>query len=134
MYLVDTNVLSETTRRAPSSKVLGWLARQDQVGVSVITILELEHGICRLEASDRKNRLRQWLEDLLASKGVHVLPVSAAIALEAGRLKARSERDGLPRPLPDLLIAATAQVTGGVVVTRNVTEFDGLGVAVLNPF
>lgn len=134
MYLVDTNVLSETTRKTPSPRVLAWLARQERIGVSAITLLELEYGISRLEASDRRSRLLQWLEDLLSSAGVELLPVTAAIAREAGRLKALDENKGRPRPLADLLIAATAQVHAGVVVTRNTGDFEGLGLALLNPF
>jgi toxin FitB len=134
MYLVDTNVISETTRRCPSGAVLQWLGRQKRVHLSALSVLELEHGIARLPASPRRDLLREWFEELLSSMAVEVVPVDAAVAREAGRMKARCEAGGRPRPLADLLIAATAQVTGDVVVTRNTPDFDGLGVALLNPF
>lgn len=134
MYLVDTNVLSETTRRQPAESVLRWLERQAQIHVSAVTVLELEHGICRLPPTEKQTLLRQWLEDLLGSKATEVVPIDALVAREAGRLESRCEANGRTLPLADLLIAATAHVHGAVVVTRNTTDFEGLGVALLNPF
>ena len=99
-----------------------------------MSVLELEHGISRLPASERRDRLWEWFEALLGSTAVDLIPVDTAVAREAGRMKARCEAMGRPRPLADLLIAATAHVTGAVVVTRNTDDFDGLGVALLNPF
>lgn len=88
----------------------------------------------RAPPTGRRDLLRQWLEDLLTSTGVEIVPVDAAVAREAGKLKAQCEAAGRPRPLIDLLIAATAHVTGDVVVTPNTADFEGLGVALLNPF
>jgi predicted nucleic acid-binding protein len=134
MFLVDTNVLSEATRKSPSPSVLRWLSTQPQVLVSAVSVLELEFGISRLEASAKRTRLTQWLEGLLSSPAFEVVAIEAAVARAAGRLKARVEAGGRPRPELDLLIAATAQVRGAVVATRNTQDFDGLGVAVFDPF
>lgn len=134
MFLADTNVLSEWTRRAPAAPVLAWLATQPKIQVSAVSVLELEYGLARLGDGSKKARLAQWLEGLLASPAVEVLPVDVAVARAAGRLRGRVEAAGRPRPTLDLLIAATAQVHGAIVATRNTSDFEGLGVPVFDPF
>ena len=134
MFLVDTNVLSETTRRAPSAAVLRWLAAQPRVQLSVISVLELEHGISRLDDGVKRARLTQWLEQVLTSAAIEVVGVDLAVARAAGRLKSRLEASGRARPELDLIIAATAEVHGAVVATRNTPDFEGLGVPLFDPF
>jgi predicted nucleic acid-binding protein len=131
VYLVDTNVISEPTHRAPSRKVLSWLARSAVVGVSVVTIMELEAGIGAAPASKRL-RLQEWLETLLGSGAVEVHPVDTAVARVAGRL--RAARRSRPVATEDLLIAATALSRGAVLATRNTRHFEGLGVPIVNPW
>ena len=133
MFLVDTNVLSEATRASPSKSVIAWLGNQRAITISVLSVFELEYGIDRLTGVKR-DRLTQWFEALLSSPGVEVVAVDAPIARAAGRMKQSAERSGRPRPLADLLIAASAQTLGSVVVTRNTVDFEGLGVPLLNPF
>jgi toxin FitB len=134
MFLVDTNVLSETTRARPAAKVVEWLALQPRVQLSSVSVLELEYGIERLPQSEKRSRLTRWLEDLLSASAFEVVSVDAAIARAAGRLKRRAEASGKPRPELDLIIAATAQVTGAVIATRNVEDFARLGVPLFDPF
>lgn len=134
MFLVDTNVLSEWTRKAPAPAVLAWLGAQPKVQVSAVSVAELEYGIARLLEGPKRAKLVQWLEGLLASPAVEVLPVDVAVARAAGRLRGRVESAGQPRPPLDLLIAATAQVHGAIVATRNTGDFAGLGVPVFDPF
>ncbi|MEW5737627.1 MAG: type II toxin-antitoxin system VapC family toxin [Myxococcota bacterium] len=133
MHLVDTNVLSELLKRTPNPRVIEWLARQTSVKVSVVSLMEIEFGIARAPAT-RRPTLLTWLESILASPAHVVVPIDQAVARAAGQLKHRTLAAGRPRPLSDLLIAASALVTGSVVVTRNVSDFEGLGVALLDPF
>lgn len=133
MYLIDTNVLCEPTRKNPSPQVTAWLSAQRAISVSVVSLLEIEYGVERSREPKRR-LLQQWFEALLASSAVHVRGVDAAVARAAGRLRHLAQSRGSPRSIEDLLVAATAQVTGTVVATRNVAHFEGLGVAVLNPF
>lgn len=133
MFLVDTNVLSEQMRNAPDGRVMAWLERQPVIAVSVITVMELDSGVTRAPAAKR-DPLRQWLDDLLASPAHEFLPVTIAIARAAGQLEARMLTRGKQRSAPDLLIAATALTHGAVLVTRNTRDFEGMGVGLLNPF
>jgi predicted nucleic acid-binding protein len=133
MYVVDTNVLSEVMRPVPNAGVVAWLGAQPAIQVSAITIMELEFGIARAPEG-RRATLLAWLEGMLASPTHHVLPLDTAVARAAGQLRRRAEELGRPRPLADLLIAATALVAGSVVATRNTADFVGLGVPLLDPF
>ena len=131
MIVVDTNVLSETTRKEPSRAVISWLSRYAVVGLSAVSVMEFQTGV---EAAPpaRRGRLTAWLDELLSSGAVEVLPVDEAVARLAGRLRAARRRS--PPPLEDLLIAATALSRGAVLATRNVADFAGLGVTLVNPW
>ena len=132
MQLVDTNVLSELMRQQPDAGVLGWLQGRQQLSprltVSVITIDEIAFGMTR-----RPNaRLQEWFDSFLQRHTI--LPVTTNIARRAGELRAQLQVKGQVRTQADMLIAATAQLHGLAVVTRNLRDFEGCGIAVLNPF
>ena len=135
-YLLDTNVLSELrkpTGRA-STNVRLWAGRQrtSDLLISVITVMEIEIGITRLERRDsvQGDVLRKWLErDLLAAFATRILPVDLAVVRRASAMHVPD-----PRPERDVLIAATALNLNLVVVTRNIADFKPLGVELLNPW
>lgn len=131
MIVVDTNVLSETTKREPSRAVLSWLSRHAVVGLSAVSVMELQAGVESAPAP-RRDRLAAWLDELLSSGAVDILPMNEAVARLAGRLRASRRRS--PPPLEDLLIAATALSHGAVLATRNVSDFAELGVTLVNPW
>lgn len=137
MYLLDTNVLSEL-RKAGDGKadpnVVAWLSSVDaaEFYVSVITLMELEVGILRVERRDapQGERLRTWMHTrILPEFSERTLPIDRAVALRCARLH-------VPDPCPerDAYIAATALVHGMAVVTRNVANFEPAGVRLLNPW
>lgn len=135
MYLLDTNVISELRRRRRADPhVLAWAAATPDAStfLSVVTIFEVERGILLVERRDRDQarELRHWLETrLLPDFGERILQVDVAVARRSAALHVPD-----PRPEPDALIAATALVHGMTVVTRNVRDFDAMGVSVLNPW
>ena len=137
MFLLDTNVVSEL-RRIRSGKgdrnVSAWADSVDAADlfVSVVTILELEIGILRVERRDPASGalLREWMnERVLSAFANRTLAVDIAVAKRSAQLHVPD-----PRPIPDALIAGTALVHGMAVVTRNVADFAPMGVAVVNPW
>jgi predicted nucleic acid-binding protein len=131
--LVDTNVLSETVRARPNPAVLRWLAAHPSFAISAVTLEELAFGIERL-AGHRRTLLYEWLDRLRSEPSPLVVPIDAEIALAAGRLRARRERKGRPVAQADMLIAASALTRGLTLVTRNIGDFEGCGIALINPF
>lgn len=131
MILVDTNVISETARRAPTPSVLTFLLQHPVVGLSAITVLELEAGV-RAAPAGRRVKLGLWLDALLESGAAQVLPVDATVARMAGKLRAETRKR--PVALEDILIGATALSRGMTLATRNTSHFKRLGVSMVNPF
>ncbi len=132
-WLVDTNVISELSRRAPNPKVSSWLlANQDELHVSVLTLGELEKGLSRVADKARRQRLERWVRsDVPTWFGNRVLEIDVKVAVRWGRLVG-----SLTDPLPaiDSLIAATALEHRLTVVSRNKSDFTRAGVAVLDPW
>ena len=137
MVLLDTNVISEL-RKVRSGKadpqVVRWAQRQDATDLylSVITVQELEIGVLLAERRDPVHGapLRRWLdEQVLPAFADRILPVNQAVSLKSASLHVPD-----PKPIRDGLIAATALVHGMTVVTRNVADFKGTGVLILNPW
>jgi predicted nucleic acid-binding protein len=137
MYLLDTNVISELrkTRTAKGDRrVRAWSESMPVASMflSSITVLELERGTLLMERRDASQgaMLRSWLEDhVLPAFADRILPVDTLVALRCAALHVPN-----PRSYRDSLIAATAMVHGMTVVTRNVSDFEPIGVALLNPW
>lgn len=128
MQLADTNVISELMRPSPDAGVTAWARSQTRLCISAVTVEEIAYGLQRRASP----RLTLWFDSFLDQ--VAVLDVSGAIARRSGELRAALQSHGHTRTQADMLIAATAQVHGLTVVTRNTRDFDGCAVAVLNPF
>ncbi len=91
------------------------------IAVSVITVLELAHGITRAGTPERRERRQRFLDELLT--GVPIQPVTVPIALRAGQIDGPSQAKGIRIPLSDLLIGASALELGYGVGTANVRHF-----------
>ncbi len=132
-FLLDTNVLSELRRPAPDAGVAAWFDSVDsrQLYLSVLTIGEIRQGICRLYRCDRAQAtvFDRWVEGLLRAYSDRVVPVTAEVAEEWGRLNVPD-----PVPVVDGLLAATAKVHGWTLVTRNIGDVANPGARLLNPF
>jgi toxin FitB len=136
-FLLGTNVVSELVAPAPEPRVLRWMTDQDprHLFLSVITLGELAYGVARLDAGRRQERLARWLaEELTAQFAGRVLVFDHAVTVRWGELRAAAERQGRPRPTVDLQLAATAAEHSLTVATRNVADFEGLGIAIVNPW
>lgn len=133
MFLVDTVTLSALRRRRRDPMVVAWFERQrtTDLFLSVISIGEIERGIARQRAIDPAfaDALAGWLDRVLTLYGERVVPFDLRTARRWGALSAALGNDSA-----DLMIAATALEHGLTVVTRNVSDFEPTGVAVLDPF
>ncbi len=135
-FLLDTNVISELSRRRPDPSVVEWLRAADECRLSVLTIGELQRGVRLLRRRDpgaigqeRADRIDAWLAQLCTAYADRILDVDLRVMRHWADLPTR-------RTLPavDGLIAATAAAHGLTIATRNARDFEGLGVAVVNPF
>ena len=135
MFLLDTNVLSELRRRDRTNpNVAVWADRvhASDLFLSAITILEVEAGTLSLLRRDARQGaiLRNWIDgNVLPAFEGRILAVDTAVALRCASLHVPN-----PRAERDALIAATALVHRLMVVTRNVTDFEPMGVGTLNPW
>ena len=137
MLLLDTNVVSEL-RKVRTGKadphVAAWSRTVSGANLylSVIVVQELEIGTLQVERRDPAQGilLRTWLEEhVLSSFADRILPVDTVVARRSAVLHVPD-----PRPYRDGLIAATALVYGMTLVTRNVADFEPMGVTLLNPW
>lgn len=136
-FLLDTNVISELRKGSRAdARVLDWLGRADEnsLYVSMMTIGELHNGLERAARSPRRSELFEFVQAIEARFLTRTFPVSSSIARRWGVVGAQSSLRGRPVQVVDALIAATALEHDVTVATRNVRDFDGLGVRVLNPF
>jgi toxin FitB len=137
MYLLDTNVVSELRKvkaRRAHSKVAAWNdgVAPAETFISAITVMELELGILRIERRDsgQGSIMRGWMDEhVLPAFTGRVLPIDTVVAQRCAALHVPD-----PRPERDAFIAATALAHGMTVVTRNVRDFESIGVATLNPW
>jgi toxin FitB len=136
-FLLDTNVVSEWTKPRPDSGVVAWLAEadEDRVFISVITLAELRYGIERMPAGTRRNRLDMWVSKQLPARfDARVLSIDVETADIWGRVTARGRTSGRPVGTMDAFIAATAEQHHLTLVTRNVSDFEALGIRLINPW
>jgi predicted nucleic acid-binding protein len=132
MYLLDTNVISETRKPKPHGGVLAWLSSVpvDKVFLCALTFGELQAGAERTRRQDaaKAAAIDAWI-DLVAATW-EVISMDAPIFREWAKMMAGKT----PDLFEDAMIAATAKVRGLTVVTRNVRDFQQFPVQVLNPF
>ena len=137
MLLLDTNVVSElrkTANNRADPAVAAWAARQDPEStfISAVTLFEIEQGVLRMERRDRRQgaALRRWLEArVLPGFDGRILPFDTAVARRCAALHVPD-----PKPERDAMIAATELVHGLTLATRNVADFQAMGVKLVDPW
>lgn len=135
-YLLDSNIISNSTKPTPSAPLAAWMADQDSENLFLagITIGELWRGILELPASRKRRELEEWFhgpEGLLRLFSGRILSLDAKAGLIWGRLMAEGVRLGRPRSAMDMLLAAIAEANGCLLVTDNEKHFAGM--KFLNP-
>jgi len=136
-FLLDTMVVSEWVRPRPDRGVVAWLAAadEDRIFMSVVSLAELRYGIERMAAGNRRKRLDEWLRDELPLRFEgRLLSIDGVVADAWGKVVARSEAAGRRITAMDAWIAATAEVHGMTLVTRNTSDFQGSLNLIINPW
>jgi toxin FitB len=133
-WLLDTDVLSESSNPRPNERVMAWLdAHDDDIHLSTISLGEMVKGIELLPGGKRKKEIAAWFGRLERWAGPRLLAPTNKVMHEWGWLCARHERRGRKLPVLDSLIAATALAHGRTLVTRNTSDYPA-DVPVLNPW
>ncbi len=132
MYLLDTNVISELRRIKPHGAVVAWIQsiEDKDLYLSAVTIGEIQAGIeiTREQDAIKAMQIEQWLD--LVADSYNVLSMDSSVFRAWAKLMHRTSET----LYEDAMIAATAKVHHLTVVTRNVADFKGFGVKLLNPF
>lgn len=137
MMILDTNVVSEIMRPQPDAGVLAWLNEQEpaDLWLSAITAAELMAGVARLPEGKRRQQLMQAVAALLEQDFAgQILAFDLTAASVYADLVAQRERSGRPINMADAQIAAICLAHQAVLVTRNQKDFEGLGLAIVNPW
>jgi hypothetical protein len=135
LIVVDTNVLSETSRSRPDPAVMEWLGSHGRrLRMPTIVLAELRYGVEKLPPSDQRIQLDRWLARLTAQFERRMLPFDSKAAEAHGRLRARLKRLGQPIDAPDSYIAAIAVSLGAQVATRNLKHFEHAQIDLIDPW
>jgi predicted nucleic acid-binding protein len=137
MILLDTNVLSELMRPAPEPVVAGWVGGQPSTSlfISSVTEAELRLGVALLRDGKRRDRLTEAIEGMLTQDFVgRILPFDSAAASAYARIAADRRKAGRPIAQFDVQIASIAHSRNATLATRNIGDFEGCGVQLINPW
>jgi predicted nucleic acid-binding protein len=136
VIVLDTDVVSELTRTSPDPAVVRWLDAQPphDVRLSAVTIAEMSYGIARLPAGRRRDELVRRVERILDGLAASILSFDAPAAHAFGAVMAVRDHVGRPISTADAQIAAICRVHDATLATRNVRDFAGTGVHVVDPW
>ncbi|MEA2691244.1 MAG: toxin FitB [Acidobacteriota bacterium] len=137
MILLDTNVISALMRRDPDPMVVAWLDRlpPESVWTTSITVFEVRFGLELLAEGNRRRVLEEAFARALEEDFENrVLPFDQTAAQAAGRLAAEHRRAGRTVEIRDVQIAGIAAARKATLATRNLRHFEGLGLALVNPW
>ena len=135
--MLDTNVLSEMMRTVPEPKVAEWIVRQpsDELFTAALCQAEILSGLAIMPGSGRRAELEKAAHAMFAEDfDGRILPFDTRAAAAYAEAFAARRKAGRPAGTVDLMLAAIARVHGASVVTRNMADFEGLGVAIINPW
>lgn len=135
--LLDTNVLSEVTKPRPDETVLQWLhgLDEDRTFISIVSIAEIRRGVALMDGGRKRDALDEWLRyDLPQRFESRIIPVEEPVAFAWGDLMALAKRSGRGLASMDGLIAATAIAHRLTLATRNVKDFEGFGINIIDPW
>jgi predicted nucleic acid-binding protein len=135
-YLLDTNILSNFTKPAPSESLVAWMADQsdDDLFIASLTLAELRRGVLEKPAGKRRDQLDAWFSGPQGPQALfagRILPFDERAGLAWAELMAEGRAAGRPRSGLDTIIAAIATANDCIVVTDNERNFEGI--KIINP-
>ena len=135
-YLLDTNILSNVTRPAPSEALLTWMSSQADTDLFIasLTVAEIRRGVLEKPAGKKRDQLEAWFsgpEGPQALFAGRILSFDEKASLVWARLMADGKAKGRPRSGLDAIIASVAEANECVVVTDNEKDFEGI--EIVNP-
>jgi predicted nucleic acid-binding protein len=135
LIFVDTNVISETLRKAPNEAVLAWLVRHDaELALPTVTIAEVAFGIQKIRPDERADRLEHGLSQWRHRFAGRIFGLTEEAALAYGDIMGTARRQGRGMSAPDGMIAAIARVNGGRLATRDLNDFGATGLDLISPW
>lgn len=137
MILLDTNIISEIMKSAPSVSVVNWLNQQnpDIIFISTITIAEISYGLHILPHSKRRKLLESRFEQYVSQAFTQrILIFNKSAAKLYGEVMGYRKTMGKPLSILDGQIAAIALSNNASVATRNLKDFTDCGINLINPF
>jgi toxin FitB len=133
-FLLDTNVISELVKPAPNRNVVEFLSILDGAWLSIISMHELTYGLGLLPQGNRRSELEEKLLQLLSEYSDLIIPIDQSEAEQAALFRVRAKQQGRVIHLADALIAGTAKAHNLSLVTRNVDDFFGIDINIVNPW
>ena len=135
-YLMDTCVISEIVKPAPSSRVIMWINSipSERLFLCSLTIGEIRKGLTKLPESKKKERLTDWLNTLLENYQDRIHSIDITVAENWGVMQGKAENEGMPMSSIDSLIAATSYTHNLILVTRNEEDFQASKLSIINPW
>ncbi len=135
-YLLDTNIISNFAKPAPSLSLIEWMADQsdEDLFIASLTVAEIRRGVLEKPAGKRRDQLDEWFSGPQGPQALfagRVLPFDEKAGLIWGRLMADGKAKGRPRSGLDTIIAAIAEANACIVVTDNERDFEGI--ELINP-
>jgi toxin FitB len=137
MIVLDTNVISEITRRRPDKQVMAWIANGEPRGLFLcdVTMMELEFGAERHWIKHSSAKYRRFITEFVQVKfRDNILGHNSKAFAAAGRIRAQREMRGRMMSPQDAMIAAICLQHGATLATRNTKDFEGLDLKLVNPF
>lgn len=135
LYIADTNVISELVKKEPSPNVLGWCENHEgELALTVVTIEEMHFGALMLPEGKRRTKLLETIAQIIDVYESRTFSFDARAALECARLHRKAIAAGRTPTIEDLMIAAICICQDATLATRNVRDFDYLGIRLVNPF
>jgi toxin FitB len=136
LIVLDTNVISEAMRPRPDPRIIEWLDTNTErpVVLTSITIAELLLGMRILEPGKRRSELERRFEMLLRGFRRETLAFDEAAADAYSEIAAARKRAGRPMRAFDAMIAGIAVSRNAEIATRDISDFEGCGAQLINPW